>query len=556
MDSLARDEGSIANSEDAQSIKTALHDVSRGGRAVHCHTGYIEHDRSEDRSHSHGMNGSLSGADVGRLNDTLRASGLAPLRREADLADIIECAVNAVSALNHRNQSLLNASYADAPAREVRAPTIPKAPPRVVSEPVISVEDYQALLDENRRVSLIAQRLKTESNSMERSLRLKSEEVERLSSRLQSKFRDEDHRAALAMSAIRDKRMPTNTLLVIENYQKQISSLESDKSALVRRTTSLAHRLKILEDDRQQLQALIKGTVVSDAHAQNIEEECDNLKECMLVLETNLAQKNSKIQELEQKYFEQVEQNHFSQKHVSASVAVSSLAGLLGTADDPPKVVEKIKKMQCLITGVFPIFEAFVRNVVRIETGTDATTSSEIFLDAKFLDSLLDNVRTRHNHSTLLHTLNARLNQVPKLLVRDSDVSSVVERVETLIKAASCPAVSDSHAFKQYKEIVHDLVKTLGTEGISDLAPVAHRIKFRIEEYGNFYRRLCNELGLGEKAPFSQVIDKVTVQKKRPTDTKAESTAATTQPARFRMFSSDSEGDLALSREIIKVSRK
>lgn len=77
--------------------------------------------------------------------------------------------------------------------------------------------------------------------------------------------------------------------------------------------------------------------------------------------------------------------------------------------------------------------------------------------------------------------MNSRLNQVPKLLVRESDVLSVVTRGETLIKAASSPPVSYGHAFKQYKGIVHDLGMTLGAEGVSDLLLVAHRIMFRIE---------------------------------------------------------------------------
>lgn len=55
-------------------------------------------------------------------------------------------------------------------------------------------------------------------------------------------------------------------------------------------------------------------------------------------------------------------------------------------------------------------------------------------------------------------------------------------------------------------------------------------------------------------AYYSQAIDEVTVHVKLPTETKAESTAATSQPASFRIFSSDSEVAQTLPREISIVS--
>ncbi len=558
MDSSAWDEGppdSLAGVEEVASNKTAVHESSWSVKSADGHRLYRSDpvDASSKLHHTDSMNASLTKADVARLNDTLRASGLAPVRREADVVDIIDCAVHAVNELNTRHRTLLNASYTE--ARDSHVPdsfSQPKAKqtaPPIISEPVISLQDYQALLDENRRVSLIAQKYKTEATSIERSLRLKSEEVDRLSSRLQLKYREEDQRAALAMSAIRDNKMPNSTLLVIENYQKQIASLESENSGLAKRNASMMHRLKVLEADRNQLHAVMKQSMVSDSSFQNMKEECDNLKQCVDLLEDNLAKKDARIKELETKYFEQVEQNHFSQKHASASKAVSSMAAFLGCSDDPHKVVEKVKQMESVITGVFPKLESFARDLVGDE--------SDEVSDQKVLDRVSDEIHVARNHSLILHAVNTRLNQC-KQLVRDSDMGTVVERVERLVKQASSPAVTESQTLRKQKEILHELVRILGTESVEELASVAHRLVFKTEETSNFFKRLAAELGLSDKASFSQIMDQVRrgIRTDHRAPNKPNPSSPQSDPVRFRMCSSDSDSDLALSREIIRVSRK
>lgn len=537
--------GILTGMEESRHNRTAVHESSWSPRSV---TSYSSNHhpglRSVDASHA-----SVSKADVARLNDTLRASGLAPVPREADVSDLIECAVNAVSELNNRNKSLLHApSYSEPPIppRPIDQPKS-KRPP-VVSEPVISVAEYHALLDENRRVSLIAQRYKTEAASMERSLRIKSDEVEKLASQLQCKYRQEDQRAALAMSAIRDHKMPTSTLLVIENYQKQIASLESENISLSKRNASMMHRLKVLEEDRKNLHAVMKDTIASDASYHNLEEECENLKQCIEILEQNATQKNLKIQELESKFFEQLEQNNFIQKHVSASRAITSIGGIIGCADDPQKVVEKIKKMESVLTTVLPRFENFVNRIV----GNDKDIISP---NPTTLDRLASDIENARNHSSILQHINSELNQT-KLLVKDSDLTTIPDRIETLIKQASSPHITDAQTFKQYKEIIHELIRILGTDNAGEVVTVARRTVFRVDEYSNFYKRLCGEMGLGEKASFQQVIDKVkggggNLSKSRDFPIRQ-------SPARFRLFSDDSgdDNDLAFSREIIRVPRK
>jgi chaperonin cofactor prefoldin len=437
--------------------------------------------------------GSVSRPDMVRLNDTLRSTGLAPLRRDADVHDVVDCAVDAIRELTNRTQGLLNASSFSDTCR-IRLPEPPKSPKRQIrpippSIPSVSLDEYNALMEENRRVSQAAQRYKTEASSLERSLRMKSEECDKLQSQLQAKCKEQDQRSALAMTTLRTQRLPHSTLLVVENYQKRINTLEDDNNALTKRMSSLMYRIKILESEKQHLHTLMRGTISADANTASLAEERDTLVACVDELEKSVSCKEKKIQELESKLTQSVP----DQTRSSTLVSICAILGI-PSSDPPSQIISQIKKLDEIFHGPYFALNEFIRSIsdTRIET-----------VDKASLRVLSDSISIQKSKA-------GQFDRITQILdnhrLRDGSVS---ERIESLITKANSPGVVDGRDLVKFTSIIKELSDTLGVRDPDQLRQSVERTLFKLHELQNFYKTLSHLLGLSNSVSFLKCIERI-----------------------------------------------
>jgi len=377
----------------------------------------------------------VSARDLVDFNDALRSCGMQPLPRDAGVEDVVCCSIRAINELATRTTSLQDC---DKVARRIpRDRSIPPPKPEP-SAPQCDVvldklsDQYEAVCKENKELRKLVMQWKSEANSLSHLLKSKENEVNKLQTTLKDRIAEDDRRSALAMTTIREQNMPHTSLIVLNNMQKRISNLEQENVSLAKQNTRLCNT----------------GPGDKD------------------LVTSQLEQSNAQLAEMTRKYYTLVEEtNHMKKSSISDSEIVSKVFAILG--EDPKKAVKTVKDMQKIVTEIFPPIDAFVTRVTRmVDPGMTGPIDEETL--ARVLARVMQWAQDSATYTGLVGAKRA-------------GPLTEQERID----------------FTKLKALEMNVCETFGIpESQTDsLIPYLGRVKFKCDEFRNFFKQAAIELG-------------------------------------------------------------
>ena len=392
--------------------------------------------------------------DLLRLNDTFQSCGLSSLPRDANVQDVVYGSIQAINEIVSRARSqALPCRNALTIAETQPNPALQNEEKLRQSERTLDKLSVQCenLSSENKELRKLVMQWKSEANSVEHLLNAKEKEVVKLRRTLKEKTSDDDKRAALSMTTIRDQNMPHSSLLLLNQLQKRISDLEQENTTLAKRNTRLRH---------------------SDANKQIEDELKRALKENELLL-SQLDLAKEQRSDMEQKYYCIVEERNAAQKmSTKESEFISQICGVLG--EDQKQAFKTIQDMQRIVTEIFPPIDSFVTRVTRmVNPGHSGPITQPVL--AHSLDRVIQWAQDSGEYSALMDA-------------KSSGPLTEQERLE-LVRLRSLQLCVQS-TFGLHETHSDSLIPYLG------------RVKFKLDEFRNFYKQACIELGI----PFKEKI--------------------------------------------------
>jgi len=504
---------------------------------------------------------------IARLNDSLRSCGFASLPLTADMSDTVNASVTAISTLLHRL----------AESQRHEQPVIPRqrtpSVERVVIHPNpalptgIPIGEHKAVVDENRNMQKSLNQLNSKLTSLNHTIRLKETELERLQSLITDKMKEDDKRAALAMTTIRDQKMPHSSLVVLNNLQKQLSNVETDNAALVRKNSNLTTRIRILEEERQRLSSLVELRTPSpetdhNHEIANLENELKRALEELDSLRFESAHKDTLLSKANSKYYEIVEERNFEKKR--------QLSGKLGRvdparrdkllddisnivkSDDPVVLFDIIKKYGEIAQAKFPPLESFVAELRKSLNISESNGMGE-------LDVMRNRVEELCHASAVLERI--------KSLLGASREDMLMDSLKALIEVSKDPLTIDADEFGRLRSMKTTIASILGIQQskgdlVSAITQSVQRLEFKTNEFNNFFKQLCLVLDLPVTNSYIPSYNKC-MEKVRELNavTRKEILGHTFGSAKFVENQSDSDAspintmNLAFSREIVRIPK-
>jgi hypothetical protein len=390
----------------------------------------------------------LPSKDLLRLNDALQSCGLRSLPRDANIKDVVYGSIEAI------NELVSRASSEPQPCRDfpMKTETHSIHPSRNVeklreTEQALDKLSAQCenLSSENKELRKLVMQWKSEANSVKHLLNAKEKEVDKLRISLKDKASEDDKRAALSMTTIREQNMPHSSLLLLNQLQKRISDLEQENTILAKRNTRLRH---------------------SESNKQTADDLGRLMKENEL-LASQLEHSKAQFSEMERKYYSVVEETNLERKTANKeSDFISQITRILG--EDRNQAFKTIKDMQRIVTEIFPPIDSFVTRVTRmVDPGHTGPISEPVLANA--LDRVIQWAQDSGELSTLMEA-------------KSLGPLTEEERVE----------------LARLKSLQQCVRSTFGLhETHSDsLIPYLGRVKFKLDEFRNFYKQACVVLGM------------------------------------------------------------
>ena len=193
-----------------------------------------------------------SSGNLQRLNDVLQSNGFESISRGADIHEIINNCITAMSELSSRTVNLTHKLR-----EKDRATALPRgerlhltqqnSPQSVPTVPDTDIENRHRE-DESDRLRQVCKAQHNRIHALENHIRLKESELERVKAMLQERARKEDRRGAITMTSLREQKLGTNGFVLIHNLQRQIDCLTQDNESLARKCRELSVRLRYARD--------------------------------------------------------------------------------------------------------------------------------------------------------------------------------------------------------------------------------------------------------------------------------------------------------------------
>ena len=505
-------------------------------------------------------------ASLVMLNDALRASGISAIPRDSPLDEVMASCARAVWELNTRAQEAVSRSFAQPMPRSSRntegrqrsiSPSSGTGPAPVAEHHT----ELDRMVEEVKGFRRLAVGQKHKISSLEHQLRCKEADVERMRTLLQRKAEDEDRRAALTMTTLREQRIGSSGFVVMNNYQKQIDQLQRENETLSKRNQAMGVRLRLMQDERQTDPARVATPVVAtesdirqiealrgsiEQYEREMEEKDNNLVKLQAERDRNEVQifalkeeiafmkktknKDANISELIK--MDKARAASHNQSPDSSPLIVAELCSILHV-DDPLLLPSAITKLARVVSEVVPPMEAFV-TAVCAEIGI-----TEGPVDIATLKSAQSMISDLHAQQGLL----AGLAQIrSRMSVREQEVDVIAE----LHKILDGVLVSDP--------LVEQIQGILDIPDRERVIPFLNSLYFKFRELSNFYSSLTAELGLRKTCSYAECWRSV----KALIDGADKGVVARQQvtPDDQSDASDTSIGNLALKREIVVVPRR
>ena len=267
---------------------------------------------------------------------------------------------------------------------------------------------------------------------------------------------------------------------------------------------SLSHLLKAKENELGKLQTLFKDKIADDdrrsalsmttirdqnmPHSSlivlnNMQKRISELEQenaCLLKRNSRvpreerpsvvaqLDQAKNQLADVTKKYYDLVEESNEARKNDSDEI-VSKLVALVG--EDPKQAVKTVQDMKKLVTEIFPPINVFVTRITRmVDPGISGPITQSV--------------------------LTTCLNRVVQWAQDSADYTAL-----TTAKNDGPLSEQERLDFCRLKALEINIRETFGIAEtqIDSLIPYLGRVKFKCDEFRNFYKQACIELGLPVK---------------------------------------------------------
>lgn len=437
---------------------------------------------------------------LARVNDSLRACGLDPTPRNAPVGDVMRSCVDAVEELSRRNRELAERrpevrTVFQRPISPVRGPAGPTP-----ADP----NDHCELQDDLRRLRKVSLGQRQRIETLERQLRSRESELEKLKTYTQEKAKEEDKRNALAMTTLREQKLGSNSFMVVNNFIKQIDVLEKENEALDRRCQTLTVRLrqqgsashenaqdeKAIEAIQRELNEvneiahqLTRESEEKDALISQQKREIDNVVNQMYELKEELL--------FNEKQRMKKSSPQSSPKFDSASEMVASLRELLQVGADE-YLIPAVDRLLHLSNEVLPLLESFAVSLAsRIRPGKPFESS-----DPRAFEEL---------RLEIAHLLNDRqtVSMIERALAPLSpDETELVPRIQKL--------VGELGMYRSgHNPVIRDITQLVQPKTPNLLIPTLQRSLARIDELSNFYTSVVALLGLRKGCSYAECVRQI-----------------------------------------------
>lgn len=454
---------------------------------------------SDSRRSSQSMSSRMvqpSISSIHRLNDTLRASGFRPVPREAEVVDLVNSCIAAISSLQTRYSDLV-AKHSQVSAPAVRLPVAADVQARA---PIVKEADEEtsALLSRMReevvKLRKVSQSQHSKIASLEHLARARDAELEKMREFIKQKADEQNRRDALAMTTIREQRIGSSNVHLINNYLKQIDNLQRNNETLRKRNESLSVRLRIAsksdwaltEEDRPetlrcQIEVLQERLVDATSRAEAAQERLSRDQQEIFQLRNELSNLHQGLHtEREQTTIlrETVAAQNERISHLLRYELICESISRMCQVDDLEALPHSVEKLVKVVNEIVPPMEAFVAECIA-RFGT------------KDLGLLKSRIVEMHDREPLIQGLTeiqARLH-VPTHEV----IPAIRRHIEAVDK----------------NPIVKDVQGLLRVDNPALILPTLRSLQLRWEELTNFQSNLVSEIGLRRGVPLAECLRKI-----------------------------------------------
>ena len=200
-----------------------------------------------------------------RLNDVLRGCGVAPVSRNLGADELVAACTEAILSLGRRNRDLCESSISQSVGPPVSIQSVKEV---MVAAPIdeSAVRRCKELEEETKRLRRQVVNLERDLTHAKHAVKAREKETEDLRESLKARIGEDDRRAALAMTTVREQKLGTNTLILINNYQRQMENLERENARLKNSSKlgNMEKRLAELEDAESLVGQVVPGATFRD----------------------------------------------------------------------------------------------------------------------------------------------------------------------------------------------------------------------------------------------------------------------------------------------------
>lgn len=417
-----------------------------------------------------------------RLNDVLLALGFRPAPTDADVGEIINACITALSELADRNSNIVERLTVQSKV----ATEIPlNRPPKSKPEAPVEVHDNESIVSSIKEELAKARRTISEQNqklrTFENQIRSRNGEIENLRSLLKAQAKDEDRRSALSMTSLREQKIGSNAFLLVNNLKRQIETLEKENESLSRRVVNLSNRARPVAPSLKEGE-LRKGLC----------DEILELKEALRAGDLEREILKFELQESEKTHLKEVKSVHVLTEPSSSEEAelVKYLKHILHSEG----IVEEVSRLIKLEREVFPPVEEFMRALY--DRFPESSYSEYSFSDIK--DELLKKIESIFSNRELIGIADA----IGKKL--DCSPGESLNKLSDVL--LELRALHD----EAYKDpVLLEAMKTLGVSSREKFVPVIRSLEFKLDEFSNFFKRLLAVLNLHRGSTYASCMREI-----------------------------------------------
>ena len=379
----------------------------------------------------------LSSRDLTALNDVFRSYGMEPLPRDADVEDLVCYSIRAIHELGSR--------------------ALEEVPPPQLSTTMSTRDQHDTCV-------------KNKSNLIQSELALK-----KLKDEHDATLNENKELRKLVMQWKSESNSLSHLLKCKENELSKLQTVLKDKMAEEDRRSALSMTtirdqnmphtsLIVLNNMQKRIDVLEQeNAVLSKRNSRRMTHDSDKYIDTVVA---QLEQTQAQLAETTTKYYELVEETNRRRKD---DAAVTKLLEILG--EEPKQALKTVREMQKLVAEIFPPLDAFVTRITRmVDPGVSGPITQAVLSNA--LNRVVQWAQDSAEYAVLMEA-------------RNSGPLTEEERL-------------DLCRLKALESSIRETFGVAETQTDS-LVPYLGRVKFKCDEFRNFYKQACIELGLQVK---------------------------------------------------------